>query len=183
MKLLTGFVQSLEFLKKSWDLPSNFPDLEKVWKIEINYGENGKSLKLLFFFQSFKKCFIRELVFVLVKSYSTSPVCLQCTTRKALFVRFLRLLLITYLLNLESAKEVTFWEKVWNKCWILDLKSCTNPVLFFCRSEKQFKTSTGKIWSRSTNTRSPFAVYRKRDSKSLYVYGGGSFSQRFWCWS
>ena len=114
MKLLTGFVQSLEFLKKSRDLPSNFPDLEKVWKIEINYGENGKSLKLLFFFllfQSFKKCFIRELVFVLVKSYSTSPVCLQCTTRKALFVRFLRLLLITYLLNLESGKRSYFLGK------------------------------------------------------------------------
>ena len=70
-----------------------------------------KVLSCWVFFQSFKKCFIRELVFVLVKSYSTSPVCLQCTTRKALFVRFLRLLLITYLLNLESGKRSYFLGK------------------------------------------------------------------------
>ena len=64
-----------------------------------------KSLKLLL------KCFIRELVFVLNKSYSTSPVCLQCPTRKALFLRFLRLLLITYLLNLESGKKKLLFGK------------------------------------------------------------------------
>ena len=70
-----------------------------------------KVLSCWFFFQNFKKCFIRELVFVLVKSYLTSPVCLQCTTRKALFVRFLRLLLITYSLNLESGKRSYFLGK------------------------------------------------------------------------
>ena len=30
---IARFIQSLEFLKKSSDLPSSFPDLEKVWKI------------------------------------------------------------------------------------------------------------------------------------------------------
>ena len=35
---------SLEFLKKSWNLQSNFPDLEKVWKIEIKSGIMANSL-------------------------------------------------------------------------------------------------------------------------------------------
>ena len=39
-----GFVQSLEFLKKSRNLQSNFPDLEKVWKIEIKSRKMVKSL-------------------------------------------------------------------------------------------------------------------------------------------
>ena len=43
----TGSVQSLEFLKKSWNLPCNFLDLEKVWKIEIKSGKNSK-----FFFKA-----------------------------------------------------------------------------------------------------------------------------------
>ena len=29
-----GFVQSLEFLKKSGSLRTTFPDLEKVWKLK-----------------------------------------------------------------------------------------------------------------------------------------------------
>ena len=37
-----GFVQSLEFLKKSCNLPSNFPDPGKVWKIEVKSWKNGK---------------------------------------------------------------------------------------------------------------------------------------------
>ena len=39
----TGSVQSLEFLKKSWNLPCNFLDLEKVWKIEIKSGKMVKN--------------------------------------------------------------------------------------------------------------------------------------------
>ena len=38
----TGSVQSLEFLKKSWNLSSNFLDLEKFWKIEIKSGKMVK---------------------------------------------------------------------------------------------------------------------------------------------
>ena len=30
--IYTGFVHSLEFLKECWNLQSNFPDVEKVWK-------------------------------------------------------------------------------------------------------------------------------------------------------
>ena len=32
--IITGFVQSLEFLKKSRNLRTTFPDLEKVWKLK-----------------------------------------------------------------------------------------------------------------------------------------------------
>ena len=49
----TGFVQSLEFLKKSWNLPSNFPDQEKVWKIAIKSEKNGKKSWV---FWSLNKC-------------------------------------------------------------------------------------------------------------------------------
>ena len=38
----TGSVQSLKFFKKSWNLQSNFPDLNKVWKREILVWKNGK---------------------------------------------------------------------------------------------------------------------------------------------
>ena len=35
----TGFIQGLEFLKKSGNLQASFPDLDKVWKIKIKSGE------------------------------------------------------------------------------------------------------------------------------------------------
>ena len=57
-----GFVQSLEFLKKPWNLPSNFPDLEKVWKIERNSGEMVKSLK--FFFSKLQQVFLKWFYFL-----------------------------------------------------------------------------------------------------------------------
>ena len=58
---LTVFLQSLEFLEKSWNLPSNFPDLEKVWKIEIKSWKNGK--KSWVFFESCNKCITGEIFF------------------------------------------------------------------------------------------------------------------------
>ena len=48
-----GFVESCEFLRKSWNLPSNFPDLEKVWKMEIKSGKMVKSLEF-FLMQLYK---------------------------------------------------------------------------------------------------------------------------------
>ena len=48
LQVYAGFVQSLEFLRKCWNLPSNFPDLEKVWKMEIKYGKIVKSLEVFF---------------------------------------------------------------------------------------------------------------------------------------
>ena len=77
-----GFIQSLEFLKKSWNLSSNFLDLEKVWKMRWTLR------KLSFFFQSYNKCFISEFFFTFVKSYSISSICLQHTMKKALFLHY-----------------------------------------------------------------------------------------------
>ena len=36
LKSLTGFVQSLQILKKTSNFPRSFPDLEKVCKVEIS---------------------------------------------------------------------------------------------------------------------------------------------------
>ena len=70
VKFYKWFVQRLEFLKKSF--PSNFSDLEKAWKREMKSGKMVKSLEFLFL-QSYNKCFISEFFFVLVSSYSISP--------------------------------------------------------------------------------------------------------------
>ena len=48
--IYTGFVQSLEFLKMSWNLQSSFPALEKVLKIEIKSWKMVKSLDFFFIF-------------------------------------------------------------------------------------------------------------------------------------
>ena len=61
-----GFIQS-------WNLLSNFPVLEKVWKIEIKSGK--KWLKV--FLKATTTALWVKFFFLLVKSYSISPVCLQ----------------------------------------------------------------------------------------------------------
>ena len=82
------FVQSLKFLKKVLKLSQQFSRPEN-------------------FFQSYNnKCLISENFFVLVKSYSISPVFLQPIMKKALFLSFLMSLLTTDLSdNLESGKR------------------------------------------------------------------------------
>ena len=55
---LTVGSYSLEFVKKSWDWPGNFPNLEKVCKIEISSG------KIFFFFLSYNKCLTSEFFFI-----------------------------------------------------------------------------------------------------------------------
>ena len=64
IKCLRGSCESHEFLKKSWNLHRNFPELEKVWKIEVKSGKmvififiRGILLnQRIFFFQSSNKC-------------------------------------------------------------------------------------------------------------------------------
>ena len=63
IKCLRGSCESHEFLKKSWNLHSNFPELEKVWKIEVKSGKmvififiRSILLNQSFFFQSSNKC-------------------------------------------------------------------------------------------------------------------------------
>ena len=44
--ICSGFVHSLEFLRKHWNLPSNFPNLEKVWKWRRSLEKWWKVLSL-----------------------------------------------------------------------------------------------------------------------------------------
>ena len=69
-------------------------------------GKMINSPKFFFCFQSYNKCFRSETFFVLVRSWSISPVCLQRIKRKTLFLRFSRSLLITYLIILSLGKVV-----------------------------------------------------------------------------
>ena len=126
-----GCVQSLEFLKKSWNLPSNFPDLEKVWKMV-----KSRELFFLFYFYLFFKLQattsalldLGEICFILVKSSSILPLPLQRIMKKALLLPFLKSLSITYLITLSLKKEIImFWKKVWKNSWFLDPKISTNP--------------------------------------------------------
>ena len=79
----SGFVQSLELL-----FAQQFSRPGKVWKMEIKSEQMVKSVDV-FFFQSYNKCFKGEfLFFILVKSYSISPVCLQRTWKKLCFFVF-----------------------------------------------------------------------------------------------
>ena len=92
---LTGFIQSLEFLKKSWNLPSNFPDLEKVWKMEIKFGK-------MFFF-SFKA--IAGALWV--HFFSVGQILFNCSAswKKPLFLRFFKGFYWSHFDNLESGKR------------------------------------------------------------------------------
>ena len=104
-------MQSLEFLKKSWKFAQQFSRLEKDWKMAIKSREMVKSLEV-FSFQSYNKCFISEIFFFLVKSYSISPrLRFQCIMKRALFLRFLRSLLLPYLITLVWRKKLLFWKK------------------------------------------------------------------------
>ena len=95
-----GFVQSLEFLKKSWNLPSHFPDLGKVWKIEVKSWKNGK--KSWVFLKAVQQILQKWIFFfVLVKSYSISP---ACHGKSFVHAFFLSSLLITYFITLSLEK-------------------------------------------------------------------------------
>ena len=85
VRYLTQGLYSLEFLKKSLNLPSSFLDLDKVWKMVIKVWTKGKKF---FFFQSYNKCFTSEIFFDLVKFYSISTVRLQLIMKEALFLYF-----------------------------------------------------------------------------------------------
>ena len=64
-----------------------------------------------FFFKAIASAIKVEYFFVLVKSYSISPVRLQRIMKKALLPSLLRSLLITYLITLSLGKgsTVLFW--------------------------------------------------------------------------
>ena len=111
-------VQSVEFVKKSWNLPSN---------IDISYG------KTVFFLSQlpqvpYKWIFlVCQILYNLARMFAAHYK--SSWKKKTLFLLFLRSLLITYLITLSLEKEIIVLEKkVWEKSWILDPKTCTNPI-------------------------------------------------------
>ena len=96
-------------LKKSWNLSSYFPDLEKVWK-RLSLEKMIKSLEF-FFFQIYNKCFIREF-FSVFFSNLIQPLPYACSVpRKKLCSCVLRPLLITCLITLNLEEEIIVLEK------------------------------------------------------------------------
>ena len=70
----SSFLRALHRVLNSWNLPGNFPDLEKVWKIEVKSWKNGK--KSWFFFGKLQQVLHKGFFFFMwVKSYSISPAC------------------------------------------------------------------------------------------------------------
>ena len=90
--------QNLEFLKKFWNLQSNFPDLERVCKLEMKSGKIVKSRSFFPVFKSYQLSYVSYCIVV--------TVLLQYVMRKAWFLRFSRSLLITYLITLSVEKEI-----------------------------------------------------------------------------
>ena len=74
-------------------------------------------------------CFASEIFFLLVKSYSILPVCLQCIVEKGLFLFFFKVYIDHLFDNLESGKRNYFFGKSLAKVFnFLDAKICMNPV-------------------------------------------------------
>ena len=113
-RLTSGFLPSLEFLKKSWKMSSNFPGLEKVWKIKHKSGKMVKSLE--FFFKATTSRLCMFYYFLFWSNLIQKRLC-SCVV------------LMTYLITLSLEKEIIVLVKVWKKSWILDPKICTNPVI------------------------------------------------------
>ena len=118
----TGSVQSLEFLKKSWNLPCNFLDLEKVWKIEIK-----SSKKIKFFFQAttsalqvkFFSCWSNHFQSCLyVCSVSLIKLC-SCSFLKVSFAHLFD--------NCESGKRSYCFGKSLEKIWNFGSKNLFKP--------------------------------------------------------
>ena len=122
-----GFVQILQFFKKAWNLPSNFPDLEEVWKVETKSGKMVNNI--LSSFQSCKKCFLVKFLCCFGQYDSTSLARLDCIGKKPLFLRFLRSAYIDHLLdNLESGgRSYCFRKKSGRSLEFGSIEACSNP--------------------------------------------------------
>ena len=122
----SGFVQFLNYC-----LPSNFPDLEKDWKMEIKSGQMVKRIELFFCFFFLFKATTSALEVTFFFSFWSNLIQSRpfvCSVPEKSFVSsFLRSLLITYLITLSLKKEIIVLEKVWKTSWLLDPKICTNP--------------------------------------------------------
>ena len=114
---------------KSWILTKvlNFIQLFfRPGKSEENGWSLEKMKKVLSFFLSYNKCFISDLFFLCLlfffKSFSTSPVCLQGTMKKALFLH-----LFDKTLSME--KEIFVLQKGLENVFNFGSKNCANPEL------------------------------------------------------
>ena len=92
----TGFVQSLEFLKKYWHLSCNFPDLGKVWKTETKTWKMGKSQVQQVLYKWICFCF-GQILFNLAGTF-------EAHYEKS-FLRFLKVSIDHLIDNLESGKR------------------------------------------------------------------------------
>ena len=90
---------------------------DKVWK-------NGKN-----FVQSYSKYFISEFFFffVLVESYSTSPVRLHCVMKKSFVPAFFKVSINHLFHNLESEKRNYSFGKSLEKVLLCGLKNLYEP--------------------------------------------------------
>ena len=129
--LLTGFVQSLEFLKKSWSFPSTFPELEKVCKIEVKSWKNGK--KSWFFFKATTSSSQVKRVLCLWNLIQSRLHVME----KASFLQgfFFKLSIDHLFHNLESGKKNYCFGKSLEKVLNFVPKICANPVLMFQRKK------------------------------------------------
>ena len=92
--------------------------------MEIKSGKMVKSLEFFF------KAATSNTFFVWVKSYSSSPVCLQRIVKKGYVPAFLiRSLLITYLITSSLEKEIIVYEKSLEKVLNFRSKSLYEPSL------------------------------------------------------
>ena len=84
-------------------MPSNFTDLEKVWKLEI---KSGKKVKRGLFFQSYNKCFISfgQILFNLSRMFAAHH-------EKSFVAAFFKVSIDHLFDNLESEKEIIVLEK------------------------------------------------------------------------
>ena len=109
-------------------MPSNFSDLEKVWKIEMKSWKMVKSLKGFFFGKlhqvlskwSFFVWSNRIQSYLYICSKSWKKLC-SCVSLTSLLITY------KYLITVSLENETIVLEKVWEKSWILDPKICTNP--------------------------------------------------------
>ena len=122
---------SLEFLKKSWNLPNNFPDLEKVWKTEIKSGKNGKKHRVFFFSKLQQKC-LRDFF-----SSSWSNHMFAAHYEKSFDPAFFKVSIDHLFDNREpgkkllSGKSLEFWiQRSVRTLWLLIVKNCFKEQIY-----------------------------------------------------
>ena len=129
IKCLWGSCESHEFLKKSWNLHSYFPELEKVWKKEVKSGKmvififiRGILLNQSFFFFFKAPTIALQVIFYRFDQilFNLARI-LQCIVKKALFLCFLRSVLIAYLITWGLEKKTIIF-------FLLFFIFGTNPV-------------------------------------------------------